>query len=405
MIKPFSCNRLTVPCLSAMALLSGLLTGCSGKPGSAESTGKPAVVAVSVSTVRAQKRDFPVQIQTTGTVTPMTMVDVHSQLTSVISKVHFHEGQFVKAGDLLFTLDARTEEANVTKALAQLARDNAALADAKRLLERSKQLLLQNFISQSALDTAQSQVDGIAAAVGADQAAVQAAKVALSYARITAPQAGRVGAVTVFAGSTVQANVSSLVTITQIDPIAVSFNLPQRNLADALSALQGAGKQVTANLPDGGGSFSGQLQFVDSAVDLNSGTVKVKTVFKNPQGKLWPGAFVNVTLQSETLKDVVVVPQAAVIQGARGTLVYTVAAGKATARPVQVLQAQGLDAAVTGLEAGESVVLDGRQNLRPGVAVQELVNPPTNKASDAVPAQGVKTSKDQSAPAAKTGVM
>lgn len=385
-----------------LALVAVFVTGCSGKSGGAPPPTAKAT-SVSVTTVRAEKRDFAVQIQATGTVTPISMVDVRSQLTSVISKVHFHEGQFVKVGDLLFTLDARTEEANVTKALAQLAKDNAALADAKRLLERSKQLLLQNFISQSALDTAQSQVDGMGASILADQAVVQAAKVALSYARISAPQAGRAGAVSVFPGSTVQANLSNLVTITQMDPIAVSFNLPQRNLPDALTALKGAGKEVTASLPDGAGTFSGRLQFVDSAVDLNSGTVKVKAVFKNPDGKLWPSAFVNVTLQSQMLKDAVVVPLAAVIQGARGALVYTVVDGKATMRPVQVQAAQGLDAAVTGLAANDLVVLDGRQNLRPGVAVQQRVNTPTDKASE--PAKGKQKSKDQNASAVQAGTL
>lgn len=360
------------------------MAGCSGKADKANApAGKSQ--SISISTVRAQKRDFPVLLQVSGIVTPITTVDVRAQLSSVISKVHFQEGQFVKAGELLFTLDARTEEANVTKAQGQLAKDNAALADARRLLERSKQLLAQNFIAQGALDTAQSQVDGMGALIVADQAAVQAAKVALSYARITAPNAGRAGAVNVFAGSTVQANVSTLVTITQIDPIAVAFNLPQRNLSDALAALKGGGKEVKATLPDGGGSFQGRLQFVDSAVDLNSGTVKVKAVFNNRDGKLWPSAFVNVDLMTQTLKDAVVVPQAAVIQGARGTLVYTVVNGKAVARPIQLQQAQGLDAAVTGLEAGESVVLDGRQNLRPGVAVQERTSAPGDKTTSGVP--------------------
>ncbi len=372
-------------------LLAMLVSACSGKPDtSVRSAAKSPVV--SISTVRAQLRDFPVKLEATGTVTPVSVVDVRSQLTSVISKVHFHEGQFVKAGELLFTLDARTEQANVAKAVAQLAKDNAALADARRLLARNQQLLAQNFISQGALDTAQAQVDGLMASIRADQAAVQAAQVALSYARITAPQAGRAGAVTVFAGSTVQANVNSLVTITQIDPIAVSFNLPQRNLPDALAALAGTGQEVTVTLPEGAGTFTGRLQFVDNAVDQNSGTVKVKALFKNADGKLWPGAFVNVSLLLRTLKDAVVVPQAAVIQGARGALVYTVQDNKAVARPVQVQYTQGLDAVVTGVQADERVVLDGRQNLRPGVAVQEGAPSPAGKASGG---RGEKAAKSQ----------
>ncbi len=381
-----------IPHLEVLVLTAALLAGCSGKTDTAAASVAKAPV-VSISTVRAQQRNFPVQLEATGTVTPLSTVDVRPQMTSVINKVHFREGQFVRAGDLLFTLDARTEEANVTKALAQLTKDNAALTDARRLLERSRELMGQNFISQGALDTAQSQVDGLAASIVADQAAVQAAKVALSYAYITAPQAGRAGAITVFQGSTVQANITTLVSITQMDPIAIAFNLPQRNLPEALAALKGSGQEVQATLPDGNVKFTGRLQFVDNAVDLGSGTVKVKAIFKNPEGTLWPSAFANVALQARTIKDAVVIPQAAVIQAARGAMVYTVVDGKASVRPVEILYTQGLDAAVTGLQVGDLVVIDGRQNLRPGVAVQERSpngdnKNPSDKAPGASAAQG-----------------
>ncbi|OIQ74164.1 multidrug resistance protein MdtA precursor [mine drainage metagenome] len=375
----FACSRRAATCGLAVALLFAILAGCSGKPGAgaaAAQSGKLPVV--SVSTVQAQKRDFPVLLEATGTVTPVSSVDVRSQLTSVIGKVHFREGQFVKAGAVLFTLDARSQQASLNKALAQLAKDNAALADARRLLRRNQQLLAQGFISQAGLDTAQTQVDAMVAQVNADRAAVQDARVILSYARITAPGSGRAGSVNVFAGSSVQANLSTLVTITQLDPVAVAFNLPQRDLSTSLTSLKGPAKEVTATLPDGGGSFTGQLQFVDNAVDLNSGTVKVKALFKNSDAKLWPGAFVTISMLTRTLKDVVVVPQATIIQGARGDLVYSVVDGKATVRPVKVLYAQGLDAAVTGVAPGEKVVLDGRQNLRPGAPVKEIANAPAS---------------------------
>ena len=179
------------------------------------------------------------------------------------------------------------------------------------------------------------------------------------------------GAIAVYPGSSVQANQTTLVTITQLDPIGVAFNLPQRHLADALDALQGGGAPVTATLPEGAGTLTGRLQFVDSAVDGASGTVKVKAQFENRGGKLWPGAFVNVAMTVRTLKAAVIVPQAAIIQSQRGPLVYAVQDGKAVPRPVQVLYAQGDDAAVSGVRANERIVLDGRQNLRPGAAVLE----------------------------------
>nr|WP_315233291.1 efflux RND transporter periplasmic adaptor subunit [uncultured Albidiferax sp.] len=358
------------------------LWGCSGKSdvatatpvGAASGPAAPASAAsppVTVSTVPAQQRDLAVVLKATGTVTPLTSVDVKAQVTSVVAKVHIEEGQFVKAGQLMFTLDARTDEANVAKARAQLAKDTATLADAKRQLERNRQLLAQNFISQGAVDTAQAGVDAAAATVTADQAAIDAARVPLSYARITAPNAGRAGLVPVSAGSAVQANTTTLVTITQLDPIAVGFSLPQRNLTDALGALKGGGAAVTAQLADGGGTFNGRLQFVDNLVDASSGSVKAKAVFANPDGKLWPGAFVEVSQTVSTIKDAIIVPQAAIIQGARGTIVYAVEDGKASPRPIKLLYAQGNDAAVSGVKAGEAIILDGKQNVRPGSRVVE----------------------------------
>ena len=359
-------------------LAAAALVGCGGKPdATAPAASAPAAAApgaaapITVSTVRALKRDMRVLLEAAGTVTPLTSVDVRSQVTSMVSKVHIRDGQFVKAGELLFTLDARTDEANVAKAQAQLAKDNAALADAQRQWVRAQQLLAQNFISQGALDTNKAQVESQLAVVAADQAAIDAARVALSYSRIVAPNAGRAGIVAVSAGNAVQANVTPLVTITQLDPIAVAFSIPQRNLSDALAALKDGGAEVTATLGEKADRFTGRLKFVDNAVDANSGSVKVKAVFDNPGGKLWPGAFVQVSQTVSTLKDTVVIPQACVIQSARGTIVYVVQEGKAILKPVKVLYAQGDDAAISGIEVGDGVVLDGRQNLRPGSAVVE----------------------------------
>ena len=241
---------------------------------------------MSVSTVKAQQRDMAVQLKTTGTVTPLTSVDVRSQVSSTVCQVHFKEGQFVKAGQLLFTLDARADQANIAKVRAQQAKDAASLSDAQRQLARARQLLAQNFVSQGAVDTAQAQVDAATATVAADKAAVDASQVALSYAHIVAPNSGRAGQVTVFAGSAVLASQTPLVTITQLDPIGVAFSIAQRHLADALEALKAGGAVVTATLADGGGSFNGRLKFVDNLVDANSGAVKVKAMFANPQNRL-----------------------------------------------------------------------------------------------------------------------
>jgi len=299
-------------------------------------------------------------------------VDIRPQVSSVITQVNIREGQFVKAGQLLFTLDARNDEVNLAKAKAQLARDQAALADAQRQLARSRELLGQGFISQGAVDTNQTQVDTQQAVVTADKAAIQAALVGLSYNRIVAPAAGRAGAINVYAGSTVQPAGAALVTITQLDPIAVSFSLPQRHIDDALQALRSGGGKVVAVLPESRGEVVGKLQFVDNLVDANSGTVKVKAQFDNAKEALWPGGFVTVRLAVRTLKDAIVVPQASVIQGPRGSIVYTIDAdNKAVSKRVDVLYAQGPDAVASGVAAGDRVVVDGRQNLRPGARVVE----------------------------------
>ena len=359
-------------------------TGGAAAPGAASPA--PAASAagtpVSITTVKAQKRDFDVQLEATGTVMSANSVDVRPQVSSVVTKVLVREGQFVKAGDLLFTLDTRTDETNVAKAQAQLARDQATLADAQRQLARSRDLMAQKFLAQAAVDTTLSQVEAQNAVVQADKVAIDAARVGLSYGRVTAPSAGRVGSIPVFVGSSVVANTTTLVTITQLDPIYVGFNLPQRNIGDALQNLRSGGGKIMATMPETKAALNGKLQFVDSAVDAGSGTVKVKAVFDNKDSTLWPGAFVNVRMTVRTLKDVVVIPQAAVVQSPRGRLVFVVdeANNKAVARPVELLQAEGLNAVVSGLQAGERVILDGRQNVRPGTTVVERA-PDANKRS------------------------
>jgi RND family efflux transporter MFP subunit len=365
--------------LTALAALVLALTGCEksvppGTPSGVSPTGQAASgngAAVSISTVHAQQRDYPVQLEATGTVTALNSVDLRPQISSTITQVHFREGQFVKAGQLLFTLDSRTDETNVLKARAQLQKDLASLADAQRQLARSKELLAQSFVSQTAVDTNQTLAEAQKAAVDADRAALKAAEVGLSYTRITAPMSGRAGTVNVFPGTLVQPTSPPLVTITQLDPIAVSFSLPQRNLSDALQVLRMGGGTVVAELPEGRGKVSGKLRFVDNTVDANSGTVKVKAVFANPDELLWPGAFVDVTMTVQTLKNAIVVPQASIVQGARERMVFVVEDNKAAARPVEVVLSAGTDAVVTGVKAGERVVLDGRQNLRPGSTVIE----------------------------------
>ncbi|MFZ3126986.1 MAG: efflux RND transporter periplasmic adaptor subunit [Rhodoferax sp.] len=359
-----------------IATLAGvsLVAACGGKTNSGPVPAASAAGAgtpVAVTTSLARQRDFDVNLQAIGTVAAVSSVDVKPQTTSVLTRVHVQEGQFVRAGDLLFSLDARADEANVAKTRAQMAKDEAVLADAQRQLARSRDLVAKNFVSQGALDTSQALVESQLATVAADRAALNAAELSLSYTRVKASGAGRLGAVNVYAGTAVQANQTTLVTITQLDPVYVAFSLPQSNLEAALAGLKSGGIRVTARLPEGKGAVEGRLQFVDSAVDAATGTVKAKARFDNREAKLWPGAFVNVELTAGTLKDAVVIPMASIIQSTRGPIVYVVQNGKAVVRKVQVLASQAEDAAVNGVQGGDRVVLEGRQNLRPDSAVVE----------------------------------
>ena len=326
---------------------------------------------VTVSTVAVEQKDLAVRLRATGVVSPITSVDVKPQTNSIISKVHVRDGQFVRTGDLLFTLDSRTEDANIMKAQALFTKDSASLVDAQRQLKRMQELAAQNFIAQGQVDTASANVEVWMATVNSDKAAIDAARVAQSYARIVAPQSGRIGTVNVSNGATVQANLTSLLTITQVNPIAVTFTLPQRNITDALAALKAGGAPVTATLADNGGIFKGKLQFVDSQIDVASGSVKAKAYFKNDEEKLWPGAFVEVQQTLREIKDALVIPQGAVIYSARGPFVYAVENGKAVARPLKIVQAQGAEIAVTGVALGEPIIVEGKQNVRPGAPVVE----------------------------------
>jgi RND family efflux transporter MFP subunit len=378
---------------STLLLSAALLAACGPKPAdggggvaaasapaaasgaSAATAAGPAASAppVSVTLVKAQPRDFTITLDANGTVTANSSVDVKPQVSAQVLQVHVKEGQFVKAGQLLFTLDARADQANLAKAQAQLAKDEAALADARRQLARNLDLVAKNFIAQSATDTSQANVDAQQAVVAADRAAIDAVKVQLSFARISAAGAGRIGPIAVFPGSSVTPAGAAMLTITQVDPVAVSFPLPQRNLADAVAALKSptAGR-VTATLPDGQGVRQGRISFVDSAVDASSGTVKVKAQFANADQALWPGAYVTVKMALQTLPEAIVVPLAAIVTGARGTAVFVADKEmKAAIRPVKVLAQAGTEAVVSGLKAGERIVLDGRQNVRPGSTLVE----------------------------------
>jgi membrane fusion protein, multidrug efflux system len=323
-----------------------------------------------VNVVAPVRQDVPVMVQANGTVSPVSTVDLHPQTTAAIRKVHIREGQFVKAGELMFTLDDRSGRASVDKARAQVARDQATLADLERQYKRSQELLAQKFIAQSAADTVRSQYEAQRALVGASQAALQVERVNESYTDIRAPMAGRVGAINVFAGSLVQP-ATSLTTITQLDPINVAFTVPEAVLADMLASQKKGEVAVTATAGAQGKPVKGKLSFIDNTVDPQAGSIKVKAVFDNKDSSLWPGQYVTTQLSVQVIKDAVVIPQSAIITNAKGTFVYAMDADQ-SARQVAVtrLHGFGTSAAVTGLNGDEQIITEGKQNLRPGGKVK-----------------------------------
>ncbi len=370
-MKPMTPPKLLASLISLLFLAGGVNALAQSTPNPAASVAGRASIAIS--TIAAKKRDFDIQLEAVGTVTAVAVIDIKPQTSSPVTHVHVKEGQFVKAGDLLFTLDGRADEANVAKLRAQMAKDEALLADAKRQLARSQELVAKGFLSQGAVDTTQAQVDSQQANLLADKAALEAAQVALSYTRVRAPSAGRLGVINAFVGTSVLANQTAMVSLTQLNPINVSFSLPQSTLPTMLAGLKANNVVVTAQLPDNPNAplLKGRLQFVDSMVDASTGTIKARASFENAQSQLWPGAFVKTQVRSQTLKDAVVIPTVALIQSAKGTIVYVADNGKAVARPVKVLATQGEESAVKGVEVGSKVVVEGRQNLRPDTPVIE----------------------------------
>lgn len=360
------------PTLLCVALAAGL-AGCGRKADADGAATAPASAAAqSVGVVKVERADVPITVDASGTVTALQSVDLRAQTTSTVSQVLVKDGQAVKKGELLFRFDDRADRAALDKARAQLARDRAALADLERQFKRAQELVAQNFVSRSALDTAQANLEAGQALVRSDEAAVQAAQVTLGYNELRAPINGRAGIVGVFPGSLVQpsATAAPLVNIAQLDPIGVTFTVAETELAHLLAATRAGSLEAEALLP-GGAPIKGRVSVVDNLVDATTGTIKAKAEFANPAQALWPGQFVRVRVTLRTLQGATVVPQAALILRGNERSVYVVGPdGAARLLPVRLQQAVGERAVVEGLEPGQQVVVDGKQNLRPGTPLR-----------------------------------
>jgi len=325
-----------------------------------------------IKSVVAEQKPVPITIYSTGYLTAFNTVEVRPQVQNVVRAVHVSEGQDVRAGQLLFTLDPRGDTSNVDKARAQLARDRADLADAENTLKRNQELLAKHFVSQAVVDSARSRVESLRGTVKADQAAIESSNVALGYNRITASISGRIGAISVHQGSLAQPSGPPLVTISQIDPITVSFAIPERELGHIIASYPKGDAPVVAQLANAQ-EVKGRLIFIDNTSDTQSGTIRMKAQFENSKRNLWPGMYVNVKIVSRTLPNAVVIPAQAIVTGPVDKSVYVVQPDDSVKmQKIEVLNIDQEQAAVSGIKAGARVVVEGTQNLRPGVKVREM---------------------------------
>jgi RND family efflux transporter MFP subunit len=325
-----------------------------------------------VKSILAEQKTIPINIAANGYVTPIDTVDVRPQVQNVVRAVHVREGQQVRAGQLLITLDERNDLSTVEKNRAQLARDRADLADAEATLKRNQELFAKNFVAQAVVDSARSKVEALHATLRADEAAAKSGNITLGYNRISASIAGRIGTINVHPGSLAQPAGTPMLTISQLDPIAVSFTVPERELVNITATYPNGDAPVTANTGSGK-EVSGKLIFIDNIADQQSGTIKMKAQFANSDHAMWPGAFVGVRLVSRSLPDAVVVPAQAIVTGPTEKFVFVVQPDDTVKmQKIEVLALEEGQAAIKGLSAGARIVVEGTQNLRPGSKVKEI---------------------------------
>lgn len=353
-----------------------------GAPAAAKSNRRGAGgQAVAVETASVERGEFPVIVRTLGWVESPAIVSVRSRVDSQVIEQHVTDGQMVKQGDLLFVLDSRNFQVQLQSNRAALARDEALHARAAADLRRKQDLLARGASTQQQVDQATADERAAAAAMEADKAAIAATELSLSYTRITAPISGRAGAVQVSPGNLVSGGsgasgtTGTLLTITQISPIQASFSLSERYIAKVQAAMSGK-TPPQVRLYAGGAEqpvATAPLTFIDSSVDIQSGTIVAKARLDNADGKLWPGQYVDVDVVIETLRNVALVPTVAVQTGLRGRYVYVVRPNQTVeTRVVSVAAADAAHTVVSaGLQPGETVVVEGQQSLSDGVKVRE----------------------------------
>jgi multidrug efflux system membrane fusion protein len=364
--------------LGAVLIVGAVLRGRgNGQEAAGAKGGRAGAAAdrvVPVVAVAAVIRDVPVYLDGLGTVTAYKTVNVHAQVSGRLDKVSFREGQAVKRGEALAQIDPRPFTIAVHQAEATHARDEAQLAGAKRNLERFVGVGAQRLIPQQQVDDQRALVDQLTGTVAADKAAIENARLQLDYARITSPIDGVTGVRLVDPGNLVSTgDATGIVVVTQMDPIAVLFTLPQDALPDVSREQAKGALKVEAHSRDGGQLLAtGELALVDNLINAGTATMRLKAIFANPNRLLWPNQFVKARLQLMLRKGALVIPAVAIQRGPQGAFVYVVGEdGRAALRPVTVERIEGETAIVAkGLVAGDKVVSEGQNQLRPGARVQ-----------------------------------
>ena len=324
----------------------------------------PVVVAT------ARRGDLPVYFNGLGTVTAFNTVTVRSRVDGQIVKINFTEGQTVHAGDALVEIDPRPYQVQLEQAEGQLAKDQAQLQNVKVDYDRYQQLFKEGVVPKQQVDTQQAQVGQFLGSIKADQAAIDNAKLQITYSHITAPITGRVGLRLVDMGNIVHAtDTTGLLVITQLQPIAVIFSLPQDQLSQVMSKLHGVQLPVEAyDRDDTTKIATGKLLTIDNQIDTTTGTYKLKSEFGNEKNSLFPNQFVNIHLLVDTRRNVTIVPSTAVQRGPQGTYVYLAQKDNSVKiRPVTMALTSGNSVGITkGLQAGDVVVVDGQDKLQDG---------------------------------------